>query len=237
MMALRTLRQYQRRKALRNKIRTANASQGKVGESKLSRKVTKGANDAREKSGGAKLSSFKEGISTALYPRVWVVLGAAVALALIVGLASAILQPSSPSVLELGTQGVVDGLEVSYGQTASGDVPDNAEVSWHGSFSNDLPQGYDQEIGLSGDSPTAVSTDGRTIGFSMVGSPDEVLATIRADLEERGWTYVESGQSAACTFAKDEGVFCWLAVTCVAVDDETSVVLVPGKAQEVVGNG
>ena len=71
-----------------------------------------------------------------------------------------------------------------------------------------------------------LTDDGRTVGYSVEGSIDETMAEIKKHLEEKGWSYVPSGQESVATFAKDTGTFCWLAVTCASVEAETSVVLV-----------
>ena len=133
---------------------------------------------------------------------------------------------SEPGVLQIGTTGILDAFSVSQGNDSAGDVGAlDSNVSWQGHFSNDLPDGFDEEIGLSGTS-MAVSNDGRTVGYSVKGSIGETMAEIKKHLEEKGWSYVPSGQESVATFAKDTGTFCWLAVTCASVEAETSVVLV-----------
>lgn len=133
---------------------------------------------------------------------------------------------SEPGVLQIGTTGILDAFSISQGNdsTDGADTLDS-NVSWQGHFSNDLPEGFDEEIGLGGTS-MAVSNDGRTVGYSVEGSIDETMAEIKKHLEEKGWSYVPSGQESVATFAKDTGTFCWLAVTCALVEAETSVVLV-----------
>lgn len=133
---------------------------------------------------------------------------------------------SEPGVLQVGTTGILDAFSVSQGNDSTDGVDTlDSNVSWQGHFSNDLPEGFDEEIGLGGTS-MAVSNDGRTVGYSVEGSIDETMAEIKKHLEEKGWSYVPSGQESVATFAKDTGTFCWLAVTCASVEAETSVVLV-----------
>lgn len=133
---------------------------------------------------------------------------------------------SEPGVLQIGTTGILDAFSVSQGNDSTDGVDTlDSNVSWQGHFSNDLPEGFDEEIGLGGTS-MAVSNDGRTVGYSVEGSIDEAMAEIKKHLEEKGWSYVPSGQESVATFAKDTGTFCWLAVTCASVEAETSVVLV-----------
>lgn len=162
-----------------------------------------------------------------LYPRAWVVLG--VGLCIVIGLALSAGMPASPMV-DLGIRGLTDSFSISSdADESSGTVAVQDEVSWQGSFSNELPAKFDEEIGLGGDEPIAVSNDGRTIGLVFHGDIESVLDEVRRSLEEKGWTYVPSGQESACTFVKDAGSFRWLALTCVAVDRDVSVVLVPGE--------
>lgn len=133
---------------------------------------------------------------------------------------------SEPGVLQIGTTGILDAFSISQGNDSTDGVDTlDSNVSWQGHFSNDLPEGFDEEIGLGGTS-MAVSNDGRTVGYSVEGSIDEAMAEIKKHLEEKGWSYVPSGQESVATFAKDTGTFCWLAVTCASVEAETSVVLV-----------
>lgn len=162
-----------------------------------------------------------------LYPRAWVVLG--VGLCVMIGLALSAGMPASPMV-DLGIRGLTDSFSISSdADESSGTIAVRDEVSWQGSFSNELPAKFDEEIGLGGDEPIAVSNDGRTIGLVFHGDIESVLDEVRRSLEEKGWTYVPSGQEFACTFVKDAGSFRWLALTCVAVDQDVSVVLVPGE--------
>lgn len=133
---------------------------------------------------------------------------------------------SEPGVLQIGTTGILDAFSISQGNDSTDGVDTlDSNVSWQGHFSNVLPEGFDEEIGLGGTS-MAVSNDGRTVGYSVEGSIDETMAEIKKHLEEKGWSYVPSGQESVATFAKDTGTFCWLAVTCASVEAETSVVLV-----------
>lgn len=161
-----------------------------------------------------------------VYPKARIVLVVFVAVALV--LLFSRLFSSDPGLLQVGTKGMLDAFSISKEEhTSDNSLEVDSDVSWQGSYSNDLPEGFDEEIGLRGDSPLAVSSDGRTIGFTQEGASLEVMSSIQSDLESKGWIYVASGQDSAATFVKDEGVFRWLAVTCVTVGDEVSVVLVP----------
>ena len=133
---------------------------------------------------------------------------------------------SEPGVLQVGTTGILDAFIVSQGNDSASDVGAlDSNVSWQGHFSNDLPDGFDKEIGLSGTS-MAVSNNGRTVGYSVEGTIDETMTEIKNHLAKKGWNHVPSGQESVVTFVKDTGTFCWLAVTCASVGTETSVVLV-----------
>ena len=163
-----------------------------------------------------------------VYPKARIVLIVFVLLALIL-LFSPLLS-SDPGLLQVGTKGLLDAFSISKEEHASNNSLEvDSDVSWQGSYSNELPEAFDEEIGLQGDSPLAVSNDGRTIGFTRVGTSAEVMSSIQSDLESKGWVYVASGQDSAATFVKDKGKFRWLAVTCVTVGEEVSVVLVPAE--------
>ena len=139
---------------------------------------------------------------------------------------------SNPGVIQLGSADLLDALSISHEERSPDDVVSlDSDVSWQGHFSNDLPVGFDEEIGLGGES-VAVSNDGRTVGYTSDKSLEETMTEIRKGLEGKGWNYVPSGQDFAATFAKDSGAFCWLAVTCASIGEETSVVLVFEKAPD-----
>ena len=226
------------REALRKSIRMGqpyleNTSNG-VGKNsgakkeKRSREQKTQEQETQERKRGREIDQRRGDVRSALYPRAWASL-LLIVVALVI-LAAVSFFSATPGALQLGTQGVIDSFSVSKG-SSDDEANLEADVSWKGSFANELPSSFDEEIGLSGDSTTVVSNDGRTIGLSCKGTVDAVLAEIQASLEERGWTYVPSGQSGACTFVKDSGVYQWLAVTCVVVGDEVSVVLVPGEGR------
>lgn len=159
-----------------------------------------------------------------LFPRAKFILAGFLVVAIALSLGTFI--NSEPGALQVGTTGILDAFSISQGNDSTDGVDTlDGNVSWQGHFSNDLPEGFDEEIGLGGTS-MAVSNDGRTVGYSVEGSIDETMAEIKKHLEENGWSYVPSGQESVATFAKDTGTFCWLAVTCASVEAETSVVLV-----------
>lgn len=164
-----------------------------------------------------------------LYRRAWVVL-------LVIGLVFLSLGAISylqrnPGPLQVGAQGMIEGLTFFEDSSTEGiEVED--EKAWQEPYINDLPEGYQEEIGLGESGSLLVSKGGQTIGYSYDGSLSKTMESIRAHLEERGWTYVPSGQESAATFAKDAGVYRWLAVTCAYFEGETSVVLVLEKAPE-----
>lgn len=158
------------------------------------------------------------------------VAGGVVAAFLLVVVVSGLLTSNTSSVLQVGTAGIVDSFSASFDTSQDEHRADvSSSVSWVGHFSNDLPEGFDDEIALSGDSNLAVSSDGRTIGFTMDVSVSDAMDSIRTSLEEKGWTYVPSNHDSVATFVKEEGLYRWLAVTCTAVGDSSSVVLVPGE--------
>lgn len=191
----------------------------KVSQKHAARKVIRsriGVKDVREKQG-------------ILYPRAKIVVGLGALLLVLLAFVPLIFQ--SPSMIQVGINSLFDVFSITVDSDQGGEnLAMQGEVSWQGSFSNELPDEFDTEIGLSGDSATVVSNNGRTIGFTCTASVQETMADIREELEQKGWTYVPSGQESSVTFAKDEGVYCWLVVTCVSVDESTSVVLVPGRA-------
>jgi hypothetical protein len=166
-----------------------------------------------------------------VYPKARIVLMVFVVVALLLLLSP--LFSSEPGLLQVGTKGMLDAFSISKEEHVSNNSLEvDSDVSWQGGYSNELPEAFDEEIGLQGDSPLAVSSNGRTIGFTRVGTSAEVMSSIQSDLESKGWVYVASGQDSAATFVKDEGKFRWLAVTCVTVGDEVSVVLVPAENKD-----
>lgn len=70
-----------------------------------------------------------------------------------------------------------------------------------------------------------VYSEGLTVGFSLQGSSDSVYQRIKAAMEKKGWTTVDSGSKALTTFVKDSGILSWAAVSITEWDTECSVVI------------
>ena len=74
-------------------------------------------------------------------------------------------------------------------------------MSWQGHFSNDLPDGFDEEIGLGGTS-MAVSNNGRTVGYSVEGTIGETMAEIKNHLAKKGLESCTKRARICCYFRK-----------------------------------
>lgn len=163
-----------------------------------------------------------------LHRRAWLII--VVIIACFVALAISSFSSKDPGILEVGVQGMLDAFSVTKDQSSENLVV-KSDVSWQGRYSNELPEGYDEEIGLGSDASVAVSNNGQAIGYTNDAGLSETVDEIQQHLLDKGWTFVPSGQESAATFVKDTGKFRWLAVTCASFGDETSVVLVPEELQ------
>lgn len=186
-----------------------------------SNKEAKNKKDVRDKKKPKEKNRF-------LYQRAWLIILAIIACFVVLAISS--FSTKDPGILEVGIQGMLDAFSVTKDQSSQ-DLVVKSDVSWQGRYSNELPEGYDEEIGLGSDTSVAVSNNGQAIGYTNDAGLSETVDEIQQRLLGKGWTYVPSGQESAATFVKDTGKFRWLAVTCASFGDETSVVLVPEELQ------
>jgi len=96
----------------------------------------------------------------------------------------------------------------------------------HAGSGSDLPHDFIAEVSsLDGARDIRVSEDGLTIGCTFSRSSQEIQSFLRAELEENGWTYVESGSSFAVTYVKETGTYSWALVVVGEIAGKTSVVI------------
>jgi len=94
--------------------------------------------------------------------------------------------------------------------------------------SDRLPAGLREEIfPLDGFFDVRVSNGGGVIGLLTHEGAETVMARCCAGLSAKGWTQVASGQGTCASFVKAQGVFTWLLISCVEIDGDTSVLVVP----------
>lgn len=116
--------------------------------------------------------------------------------------------------------GIVEKLRFA---TASEDVyPD-------GAVSNELallPEGFQEEVlPLSGREGVQVGAQGSIVGFIERADAPSAFAALAAELEDAGWTKIESGREDCGSFVKNGGRFTWLFVSCTWSGESTSVVI------------
>lgn len=91
---------------------------------------------------------------------------------------------------------------------------------------DEVPESFQEEaFSLEGFTELRCDLDSGVLGFTAEGEAVEVFEEIEAELEDGGWTFVESGLDACGTFAKATGDYQWLFVFCVQMGDFTSVVV------------
>ncbi len=88
------------------------------------------------------------------------------------------------------------------------------------------PKGFEEEL-LSPESTGAVlvSSNGRTVGFTIRKDPQSAFEAFKEELCAKGWASIPSGQGASSSFVKAAGTYTWAFVSCVEVSGETSVVV------------
>ncbi|MCR2035204.1 hypothetical protein [Adlercreutzia mucosicola] len=91
---------------------------------------------------------------------------------------------------------------------------------------SEAPPWFSEEVlSLEGVRDLRANEDWSVVGFSVSGDLDDALDQIRDQCEERGWTLVESGAVGSFTAVKEGGRVPWLLFSCIAVGEETCVVL------------
>ena len=93
------------------------------------------------------------------------------------------------------------------------------------SFSEEAPSSFKEEV-LSWDGGRySVDEEGVIADFSFVGDVESAMKSAELWLADKGWKAVPSGQESFETFAKAQGEFRWLAVSCSSATGVTSVVV------------
>ncbi len=159
-----------------------------------------------------------------LYPAAYKVLAIGV-LVVLLGIALSIgVSRVGGEVTNESTQGIIECFSASL---QGGDVTQGVALasSWKDRYEREASQTFEEEVMPVSDLYPLVSSDGLTVGFTYNAPCDEAASFVREHVEERGWRFVESGESAFFTFVKDTGVYTWLGVTCVEGEDCTSVVM------------
>lgn len=89
-----------------------------------------------------------------------------------------------------------------------------------------VPEGFQDEVlSLEGREDVRVGADGTVVGFVDRAGAQEAFASLRGELEDTGWTAIDSGRDDCGSFVKDEGRFTWLFASCVPTGSATSVVI------------
>lgn len=82
-------------------------------------------------------------------------------------------------------------------------------------FTASLPVEFESEvIAVDGFDEVLVAGGGSIVGLLGRGSAAHAYAELCAELEERGWSAVESGQGGTSAFVKAEGRYTWLLLSC-----------------------
>ena len=90
---------------------------------------------------------------------------------------------------------------------------------------DEVPESFQEEVlSTAGREELRCDASVGVVGFAEAGEAAEVFARLSAELEEKGWTAVESGLDSAGTFVKEDGEHRWLYLSCVQVGESTSVV-------------
>lgn len=95
-----------------------------------------------------------------------------------------------------------------------------------GTAPQEAPLWFSNEVfSLEGFEDVRANDSWTVVGFSFDGSVNEALTWGRCQLEENGWTVVESGVEGALTAAKEGGRVSWLLLSGTGAGDQTCVVV------------
>ena len=134
---------------------------------------------------------------------------------------------ASASVVECGVAQAAQalGLACSADDGAKGEEGGFAEAVL-GEYGTSVPEGYVEEVlDTAKLQSVKVAHDGAVVGFCMEDDAQEAFEKLAGQLEEKGWTLVESGQSSCGSFVKQGGRYGWLFVSCTDVGSKASAVV------------
>lgn len=93
-------------------------------------------------------------------------------------------------------------------------------------FGAAVPEAFEHEIiGLEAFEEVLVTEDGSTVGLLSRGSASQVYRRLSEELAHNGWIGIESGQEGIASFAKKDGTYTWLLISCSEIDGWVSVVV------------
>lgn len=103
----------------------------------------------------------------------------------------------------------------------------NEDSSFVGYAIDGAPDGFEDELfPVAGYREVRHSADGRVVGLTAAGKPSAVFERCREQMEARGWTGIDSGQSGRATFLKEQGRYRWACLDCTEAGDDTAVVII-----------
>lgn len=171
----------------------------------------------------SQLSRFSQPSQGALYPRAWLVLALFAAVALVLLLWPGEGQSGGAQVVQAG-----ESVGSAISAVGSGDVEGLAQTLSEkplSQYGTELPEGAQSEVPFPAGALCSAGSDGVVVGFTSEGDVSSAFSQVKAEMEEKGWTYVSSGSQAAATFAKDDGTYRWATATCTEVSGGTAVVI------------
>lgn len=93
-------------------------------------------------------------------------------------------------------------------------------------FEVDRPSWFEEEFFDLGDAMRCYASESKGVwGFVFAGSSGGCFAELRYQMEERGWSCVDSGLANCATFVREEGDYRWALLSCSSVGEETTAVL------------
>lgn len=139
------------------------------------------------------------------------------AIALLAPVVEAAGRPSRPSALR-------EASDAFFGETpVLQSLDDEAEGALG---AGEAPPSFEDEVlSLEGRADVRVDERGGVVGFSVEGRAGEAFAAVSRELEEKGWTGIESGAATCGTFVKDGGAYRWAFTSCVQVGNAACVVV------------
>lgn len=140
---------------------------------------------------------------------------------------------------------IMAAIAVSVGIDRAGDATGQAEVdetvtaaqmieavndgggSSVGSAVDGTPDGFEDEFfPIAEYREVRHSADGRVVGLTATGEPSAVFKRCQEQMEARGWTGIDSGQSGRATFLKGQGRYGWACLDCTETGEDTAVVII-----------
>lgn len=119
-----------------------------------------------------------------------------------------------------------DALEAAVSPSVGFEAVLNGASDAHERAARESGDAFAEElVSVTGRDGARIDEAARVMGWTCEGEVAEALASVREELERKGWTGSESGQPGCLSFSKARGEYRWAFLSCTKVGSSVSVVI------------